>query len=307
MNAISHLTSPNSSPMADLQSCSESKSPARLCSERLQARLNETLQRQLSGRGSTIYQDAWKPHTTPLGRVIFRLRASARRTSGSEPSSVLSGWTTPCSQEPGGTMERYLERKGRKPGGAVQLAHQVEFAGWNTPATRDHKGGYEGGRIRNGKVSTDTLDVTAQLAGWGTPNCMDHAHRSVEKWMEARDRGQGAGCSNLKDQIHLLTNWTTEDGPARLTTRGEMLTGSIAAMPSGGQLNPAHSRWLMGYPPEWDDCAVTAMQSSRKQPRTSSKASSKASVISPSLNSPWALIIRSAISKTCSANQQKVE
>ena len=71
--------------------------------------------------------------------------------------------------------------------------------------------------MRNGKLSTDRLDVTAQIAG-----------------------------------------------PARLTANGEMLTGSIAAMESGGQLNPAHSRWLMGLPPEWDACAPTATQSSRK-------------------------------------------
>ena len=37
------------------------------------------------------------------------------------------------------------------------------FGSWPTPTTRDHKGGYIGGRIRNGKLSTDTLDVAAQL------------------------------------------------------------------------------------------------------------------------------------------------
>ena len=38
-------------------------------------------------------------------------------------------------------------------------------AGWPTPATRDGKGGYQGGRIRDGRISTDTLDVVAQISG----------------------------------------------------------------------------------------------------------------------------------------------
>jgi hypothetical protein len=53
-----------------------------------------------------------------------------------------------------------------------------------------------------------------------------------------------------------------------------MLIGSSAGMESGGQLNPAHSRWLMGLPPEWDACGVTAMDSLRPQRKRSSKPTS---------------------------------
>jgi hypothetical protein len=92
----------------------------------------------------------------------------------------------------------------------------------------------------------------ANLAGWGTPNCMDYLPSGN---LEARLKK--GGCSNLKDQ-------TVGIDPARLTATGEMLTGSPAGTEKPGQLNPAHSRWLMGYPPEWDACAPTAMPSSRK-------------------------------------------
>ena len=47
---------------------------------------------------------------------------------------------------------------------AVSMPHTdgKEYSLWPTPTARDHKGGYKGGRIRNGKVSWDTLDVAVQ-------------------------------------------------------------------------------------------------------------------------------------------------
>jgi hypothetical protein len=131
---------------------------------------------------------------------------------------LMAGWPTPMAGTP-------AQNGNNAAGNNGSSRKTVELAGWPTPAMTDHKGGYQGGRMRDGKLSTDRLDVTAQLTG-----------------------------------------------PARLTASGEMLIGSSAGMESGGQLNPAHPRWLMGYPPEWDDCAVTAMPSARKSRKPSSPA-----------------------------------
>jgi hypothetical protein len=236
------------------------------------------------------------------------------------------------------------------------------LAGWPTTATRDGKGGYQGGRMRNGAISTDTLDVAAQIAGWPTPRTPTGGAESGERKKQlgrtesgggdlqaaaqiagwptpdanagerhgqhperrnpertftindaARTAGwptpvatdgmggshtMGRGGTNYtsngaaqqagwptpvdndsKGSTHCysqgnhdkpvlklpgtakLTGWSTEEGPVRLTASGQILTGSSAGMDAGGQLNPAHSRWLQALPKSWCEAAIRAHRS----------------------------------------------
>lgn len=163
----------------------------------------------MEGTGSPLYVLKWKHWDMESGEPICALRASVRRISG----NGYGGWGSPTANQPGGTAEQALERKRKAVSEGKQLG-----------------------------VSVTHLAHQAEIAGWGTPNTLDHMKSSNLE--ERRKRG---GCSNLKDQVAGL--------PAN---------GSHAQTEKPGQLNPAHSRWLMGYPPEWDDCAGTGMPSSPK-------------------------------------------
>ena len=112
----------------------------------------------------------------------------------------------------------------------------IATTGWPTPTAALAEKGvrtFEGGLLEAMRTSGPDLAAASCLAGSITENMTG---------------------SSLAQQIK-FASWTTQDGPARRTASGVMLTGSSAAMPSGGQLRPGHSRWLMGYPLAWDQCA----------------------------------------------------
>lgn len=149
------------------------------------------------------------------------------------------------------------------------LTSETDFTSWPITSVRDGKGGYLGGRIRKGQQSYDVLDVVAQLASWPTPQAMDAlAPMEYERRLNHPSRPGRNVSGNLREVV-------TQCTPVRLTASGEMLTGCCAGTKSSGQLHPAHSRWLMGLPEEWDCCGVMAMRSFRRLRRRLSSAACK--------------------------------
>ena len=240
----------------EIASALKTTSQVRKSSELLTRSLQEKLQKRVSQLGSTLFNLTWKESATPSGRLIFRLRASVRRTSGSD----FSSWPTPVSQPANGTPEAFLERKrkavanGSSMGICLSDLQMVaQLASWATP--RSTETGHSSGNPDRAEDSKSRLEDQVFLAGGATPTARDFKSESAtDEFNEKRwDHPRGKPLS----------------AEVLLADSGETLNGSTARTESTGQLNPALSLWLMGLPQEWLNCAESAMPSSRQSRKNS--------------------------------------
>ena len=124
---------------------------------------------------------------------------------------------------------------------SVRRTSETAITGWPTPKSCDSKGNPY---VQAEGCRRSELRISAALAGWATPRAND----GIGGPQIPKNRQGGMA---LKSQALLVKAME----PARLTDFGDLLTGSDAQMDSGGQLNPEHSRWLMGLPIVWASCA----------------------------------------------------
>ncbi len=178
-------------------------------------------------------------------------RPSSRETGGatlpalrfcSMSSENWSAWVTEQRRD-------YTRRQSMR----ERLTNDAGSLSWPTASARDSKGGYQGGRIRNGKLSMDTLDV------------------AVQAYREGGILGPPVRAKSSMTGNHPESCWATPnagDGKAGMAVgRKQKSLGQDVSQAEGGylvkaKLNPRFCEALMGLPIGWlmPSCACPAIR-----------------------------------------------
>lgn len=256
------------------------------------------LRQEMRCDGGILWRLTWKGRATPARRWIYQRQASARRTSaagcsgwptpcqqdgpkggpsqGSDrlPSAahLVSPWPTPqLSDRTGGGQAKRATNPARS-NDLNDFALLV--SSWPTPNTLDtiDRDGMRPSRIATNRDSGYLTEIVVRVA-WPTPNTPSGGRSMAPEKMDATGRTLATGWAtpasrDYKDSPGMATHAMNPDGSERIRldqlprqaalTHGPTASGSTAPTGKRGQLNPAFSRWLQGYPASWCQAAIRA-------------------------------------------------
>ena len=209
---------------------------------------------------STPLSRTWRVKTTPLGRLVFQLRASVPTTKEKESGLWLTPSATTISTRSKESMEKrkkYRESIGRTTVPPGNLAEQVQHGHkathmWRTPDAHSGRGPSSEKRMKMKLEKGMPISINDQVAHphlmWPTPTTRDY-----------KDSGK-AVINSHRDSIL----------PVRVAKKDKEQW-----VKGGGSLNPTWVEWLMGYPSGWTDLNHSETVSSPKSPTTSDPSSLK--------------------------------
>jgi len=192
-------------------------------------------------------------------------RSSARHTTttsvmhpGTMLTDAIRQWPSPSARDWKDTPGMALEREdGRNR--LDQLARVAHH--WPTPAARDYKGenGTEHLTAGTGRKHLDQLpNYVAHL--WPTP--------TAEPYGSSQNGINGIGGENERPSANTpsLDRLSRSFLPAQAPPKAgdaSSPTGPSSRPHAKPKLNPEFVRWLMGFPPAWTNCGLSATQWSR--------------------------------------------
>jgi len=224
---------------------------------------------------STPLSRTWRVKVTPLGRLVFQLRASVPTTKEKESGY----WRTPDAHSGRGpsSEERMKMKLDKKM--PISLNDQVAHPNLMWPTPRASAAMAE--KTENiQKRGTQRGKLEESVAMWPTPTT-DSASNRTKKYKQG-----GTPLTVAVREAEMWPTPTTRDykdsGKAVINShRDSILPVRVAKkdkeqwVKGGGSLNPTWVEWLMGYPSGWTDLNHSETVSSHKSPTTSDQSSSK--------------------------------
>lgn len=200
-------------------------------SESLQSSLENRLRARLNG--SDLCEVIWKPWITPWGPRRSKPRARVRTTF--ETDSGL--WPTPKASAAGPDFAK-LERSKTGLSLPPLSAGTARISLWSTASARDWKD--TPGMATEGPDGRSRLDQLPRQAQTSVPIGLYPTPTSSMR--------------TEQDMAQALTDGSNPNRPAYSEAMID-ISGLSGSTENKGGLNPEFVFWLMGFPPEWVNCA----------------------------------------------------